>query len=185
MGGALHLGGTYKRTYVEASFLGHIFCNLQVCCVCAQVKEVPVVGHTNNTKHFEQLKNDDKNIFHTYFQNLPKSKTGSENVYFLFSDFITPALTLHIDVNSQDKSERPLINRSDSSSVRGQIVCSNLTPNAAVRSVQASAVARSSQGKKQWEATGRPWLAAEEAALRLYCGFWLSHWAPSWRRPQR
>lgn len=176
MGGALHQSfhiweGRIKTTPVEASFLGHIFCNLQVCCVCAQVKEVPVVGHTNNTKHFEQLKNYDKNIFHTYFQNLPKSKTVSENVYFLFSDFITPALTLHIDVNSQDKSERPLINRSDSSSVRGQIVCSNLTPNAAVSSVHASAVARSSEGKKQWEATGRPWLAAEEAALRLYCGF--------------
>lgn len=76
------------------------------------------MGRTNNSKHFEQLKNYDKNIFHIYFQNLAKSKIVSENVYFLFSDysfvkFITTALTTHIDVKSQDKSERPLVNRSD------------------------------------------------------------------------
>lgn len=74
VGGALHLGGPYIKTKpVEASFLGHIFFNLQVCCA---------------------------------------------NVYFLFSDysfvkFITTALTTYIDAKSQDKSERPLVNRSD------------------------------------------------------------------------
>lgn len=106
--------------------------------------------------------NYDKNIFHTYFQNLAKS----ENVYFLFSDysfvkFITTALTMYLDVKSQDKSERPLVNRSDFSVKRGQIVCSNLTPNAAVSPIHATAVARSTEGEKTM---GSDWLTAVGSA---------------------
>lgn len=122
MGGALHLSfhiweGRIKTKPVEASFLGHVFFNFQVCCALRS-KRCQLWDTTNNTKHFKQLKNEDKNIFHTYFQNLAKNKIVTENVYFLFGDysfvkFITTALTMYLDVKSQGASERPLVNRSD------------------------------------------------------------------------
>lgn len=122
-----------------------------------------------------------KYIFHTYFHNLAKSKIVSENVYFLFSDnsfvkFITTALTMYLDVESQDKSERPLVNRSDFS-VREDKLSAVIWPLTPFHPCNCGRQVY--RGKKQWEATGWRRLAAQEAALRLYCGFWLSHWPPS------